>query len=236
MNKDINETVSFMNEFNALFLENKSSIGNNIEFGFASPSISISTVKSLSKYNKYIGAENTYFLDKGSVTGEISPQMAISVGANFIIVGHSERRAIFNETDEIINKKMKAVLASGVVALLCVGETLDEYKAGKTKQVVSNSIIKCLEGINDFSKVIIAYEPVWAIGTGETATPEQAQEVCAYIRTLLKDKSIPIQYGGSVKPENVKEILAKPDIDGALVGGASLDPKLMIGLLTLNAK
>jgi triosephosphate isomerase len=160
MNKDINEAASFMETFNTLFEKNKSLIGENIECGFAIPAIDISIVKKLSKYNKYIGAENVYFLESGSVTGEISPSMAKSVGANFAIVGHSERRAIFHETDEIVNKKMKAVLAKGLTAVLCVGETIEQYKAGKTKDIVKTSITKALEGITDFSNVIIAYEPV----------------------------------------------------------------------------
>lgn len=235
MNKTIDETIEFMDKFNTLFEKNKNLIKTNIEYGFAATSISIPTLKNKSKYNKYIGAQNTYFLEKGAVTGEISPSMAKNAGANFVIVGHSERRAIFNETDEIINKKLKLILENEMTAILCVGETLEEYKAGKTKEVIKKAIEKDLDGINDFSKIIIAYEPIWAIGTGETATPEQAQEMCAYIRSLLIDKSIPIQYGGSVKPENVKDILTKKDIDGALVGGASLNPESMIRLLTLNA-
>ena len=234
MNKTITETKEFMDEFNSLYVKSEFKMVKNIEFGFAVPSINISEVSKYTEFNKYIGAENVYFLENGAVTGEISPSMAKSVGANFVIVGHSERRKIFNETDEIVNKKMKAVLNSGMTALLCIGETLEEYNAGKTKEVLKNSLIKSLKGIDNLDNVIIAYEPIWAIGTGKTATAELAQDICCYIRTLLKDKTVPIQYGGSVKPENIKEILSKDDIDGVLVGGASLIPSSMIKLLTLN--
>ena len=234
MNKTICDTKNFMEEFNSLFSKNKEFISKDIDFGFAVPSINISEVKKYSHFNKYIGAENVYFLDSGAVTGEISPSMAKCVGSNFVLVGHSERRKIFNETDEIVNKKIKAVLDKNMTALLCIGETLEQYNSGKTKDVLKESLLKSLEGINNFENIIIAYEPIWAIGTGKTATPELAQDICAYIRSLLKDKNIAIQYGGSVKPENIKEILSKNDIDGVLVGGASLDPLSMIKLLTLN--
>jgi len=172
-----------------------------------------------------------YFQPNGAFTGEISTAMLKDVGCRFVIVGHSERRHILGETDDLVNKKLKASLAAGLDAILCVGETLDERDASRTMAVVERHVRQGLAdvGADDARRVTIAYEPVWAIGTGRNATPAQAQEVHKEIRGILTDvydaalaDSIRIQYGGSVKPDNAAEIMAQPDVDGALVGGASL--------------
>ena len=188
--------------------------------------------KKIEGTNIALGAQNMYGEEKGAYTGEISPPMLLDVGCEYVILGHSERRQYFKESNEQINKKVKAALYFKLVPVLCVGEKLEERKAGRAKEVVATQIRKCLKGVNllDGKKLVIAYEPVWAIGTGETATPEQAQEMHLFIRNILREllgkelaSAIRIQYGGSVKPENIKNLMCQPDIDGALVGGASLE-------------
>ncbi len=178
-----------------------------------------------------LGAQNLYFEESGAYTGEISASMLKSVGCEYVIIGHSERRTIFKEKDELLNKKIKKALASGLKPIFCVGETLQEREESITEKVINTQIVNGLKEIpaEEMEKIIIAYEPVWAIGTGKTATPGQAQEVHVFIRNLISElysKEIAgkliIQYGGSVKPDNAKELLSQPDIDGALVGGACL--------------
>ena len=178
-----------------------------------------------------VGAQNMYFEPEGAFTGEISTKMILSAGADWVLLGHSERRHVFGETCELVRKKLDAALEAGLGPILCVGETLDERKADRTEDVVTEHLTSALSGRGGDSvrKITIAYEPVWAIGTGETATPQQAQEVHAFIRKLLADgwddavaQDVRIQYGGSVKPANVAGLMAEADIDGALVGGASL--------------
>jgi len=179
-----------------------------------------------------LGAQNMFWEEKGAYTGEVSPLMLVDVGCRYVILGHSERREYFGETDENINKKVKAALKIGLTPLVCVGEKLEERKKGLAKRIVESQITKCFSDLSpsQVNRIVIAYEPVWAIGTGETATPEQAQEMHQFIREILQEmfddevaNSVRIQYGGSVKPDNIKELMAEPDIDGALVGGASLD-------------
>jgi triosephosphate isomerase len=182
-----------------------------------------------------------FFESSGAYTGEISAEMLKSVGCEYVILGHSERRSIFGETDPTINKKLKKALDSGLKPIFCVGELLEERESGIMEKVIQRQII---EGLNDISvaemgKIIIAYEPVWAIGTGKTASPEQAQEVHEFIRNLIKEKynesvaaNVIIQYGGSVKPDNAKDLLSRKDIDGALVGGACLKADSFIGIIT----
>jgi triosephosphate isomerase len=177
--------------------------------------------------NIALGAQNLFWEDEGAFTGEISAPMLKEAGCSYVIIGHSERRQYFGETDETVNKKLLSAVKHGLNAIVCVGETLEERETGKTLNVVEKQIrngLKSLE-IGNWSLVIIAYEPIWAIGTGRTATPEQAQEVHVLIRSLLPKEvagDVRILYGGSVKPENIKELMAQPDIDGGLVGGASL--------------
>ena len=178
-----------------------------------------------------LGAQNLYWEKEGAFTGELSPGMIKSTGASYVIIGHSERRQFFGETDETVNKKIKAALENGLNPIVCVGESLEEREANITDKIVSKQISGALDGLDAASaaKLIIAYEPIWAIGTGKTATPEQAQEVHKIIRDLVRSlyndeiaDNLVIQYGGSVKPENAQILLSQPDVDGALVGGACL--------------
>jgi len=178
-----------------------------------------------------LAAQDCYWEEEGAFTGEVSPKMLVDAGCSHVIIGHSERRQYFAETDETVNRKVKAAMAAGLVPIVCVGETLAERESSRTLDVLKRQVTGALAGI-DASKmagIIIAYEPVWAIGTGKTATDEMAQEAHAFIRSQLSGlggnstaAAIRILYGGSVKPENVKGLMAQPDIDGALVGGASL--------------
>ncbi len=180
-----------------------------------------------------VGGQNMHSEKEGAFTGEVSGPMLKEVGCEYCIVGHSERRRLFGETDEIVNGKLKACLREGLVPIFCVGETLPERDAGKTELVVQTQLTRGLEGIDGdaVKKFVIAYEPVWAIGTGRNATPEQAQEVHAFIHAFLEKQDggaktpVPVLYGGSVKPDNIGTLIKGPDIDGALVGGASLEPK-----------
>ncbi len=171
-----------------------------------------------------VAAQNVHTEEEGAFTGEISLKQAKNAGATHVIVGHSERRHLFGETDEMVNKKLKLAEKEGSIAILCVGEVLEDREAGKEKEVVKNQIVLALAGLETsfIEKVIVAYEPVWAIGSGEVATPEQAEEMHELIRTLIPEATRVI-YGGSVKPENCEELIEKPFIDGFLVGGASLD-------------
>ena len=179
-----------------------------------------------------LSSQNVCWEEKGAFTGEISPTMILDAGGSAAIIGHSERRQIFGETDEMINKRLRGGLNSGLMMILCIGETLEEREEGHTLKILENQLVKGLEGVTagDMEKIVVAYEPVWAIGTGKTATKEQAQDVHAFVRGVLEEKyeknvaeQTRILYGGSVKPSNVDELMAQPDIDGALVGGAALD-------------
>ncbi|MCD4812627.1 triose-phosphate isomerase [bacterium] len=190
-----------------------------------------------------LGAQNVYWEESGAFTGEVSSSMLKDAGCIYVVVGHSERRQYFGETNETVNQKVKAVLAAGLTPIVCVGETLPEREAGKVTDVVGDHVRNGLAGLSaeEIGEIVIAYEPVWAIGTGKTASPEQAQEVHKLIRDILTElagesvaQSVRIQYGGSVKPDNVKELMAKEDIDGALVGGASLKADSFIALVKFN--
>jgi triosephosphate isomerase (TIM) len=187
-----------------------------------------------------IGAQNMHFEEEGAFTGEVSPSQLASIHVDYVILGHSERREMFNETDEAVNKKVKAALAHGIVPIICCGETLEEREAGNTETKVSGQIRAALEGFTaeEASHMVLAYEPIWAIGTGKTATADDANQVCGAIREVVKElygadtaEAIRIQYGGSVKPENIVELLSKEHIDGALVGGASLQVESYLKLL-----
>jgi len=174
-----------------------------------------------------LGAQNLFWEDKGAFTGEISAAMLKSAGCKYVIVGHSERRQYFGETDSSVNMRLKKALEIGLSPIVCIGETLTERESGKTGEVIKKQFLGCFEGVADFGNIIIAYEPVWAIGTGRNATPQQAQEVHYLIRQLLSEQTIDFEnvrilYGGSAKPENARELFACADIDGFLVGGASL--------------
>lgn len=168
-----------------------------------------------------LGAQNMHDEPKGAFTGEISAHMLKDAGAQFVLLGHSERRHVFGETDRFINRKVKRALAEGIEPILCIGETLEQRESGHTHEVLKDQLLSSLEGIDDYSKILIAYEPVWAIGTGKVAHVDDAQSAHAFIRGLVGDR--PILYGGSVKPDNAQNLLQQPDIDGLLVGGASLE-------------
>lgn len=187
-----------------------------------------------------LGAQNMYFEESGAYTGEVSASMLKSAGCEYVILGHSERRTIFGESDEVINKKIKKALSAGLKPIFCVGELLEERENGTTSDVIKRQLLKGLEGISvdEMKNIIVAYEPVWAIGTGKTASPAQAQEVHEFIRDLIEinfsletANDITIQYGGSVKPDNAEELLSQNDIDGALVGGACLKADSFMGII-----
>jgi triosephosphate isomerase len=181
-----------------------------------------------------LGAQNVHWEDKGAFTGEVSPVMLAKLNVRYVIVGHSERRHLLGETDDMVNRKLRATLRAGMTPILCVGETLDQHEAGSAHDIVVGQLHAALAGVpaDAVAGLVVAYEPVWAIGTGRNATPDDAQSVCATIRTAVAGEhgvatgaGLRVQYGGSVKPANAAELLAAPDIDGALVGGASLEPE-----------
>ena len=226
MHKTIAEALEFANEV-------KDRVNNDkVEAVICAPFTLLKDLKQATKgTNIKIGAQNMHFEEKGAFTGEISPLMLKELDMDYVVIGHSERRQYFNETDETVNKKVLKALEVGIDPILCVGETLEEREAGNTKDVCKVQVEKALENVSkeDLAKVVIAYEPVWAIGTGKTATSEDANDVIAYIREVVANlygelaNEVRIQYGGSVKPSNVAEIMNQSDIDGALVGGASLE-------------
>ncbi len=194
----------------------------------------------LKNTNVKLGAQNMYFEDKGAFTGEISPQFLKEIGVEYVILGHSERRDIFKETDALINKKLQKALSINLKPIVCIGEHLEEREAGKTTDKIEYQINKTFKDLSkeEMLKVIIAYEPIWAIGTGKTASPEQAEEIHVFIRNLLSQKfdneiseSIRIQYGGSIKPNNAEDLFNKKNIDGGLVGGASLQSDSFIHII-----
>ncbi len=208
------------------------------------PFTSIAAVAEVIKgTNIALSAQNLHWEDKGAFTGEISADMLLDSGCKYVIIGHSERRQYFGETDETVNKKVKQALKKGLLPIMCVGETLAEREAGRLNDVISRQVTGGLKDVaaDEMKKVVIAYEPVWAIGTGKTATPEQANEVHALIRGKARSlygaeiaEGLRIQYGGSVTPDNVSQLMAMPDIDGALVGGASLKPDSFAALVNFK--
>ena len=190
--------------------------------------------------NVGIGAQNMHFEESGAFTGEISPAALEDIGVKYVILGHSERREMFNETDEAVNKKTLAAFKHNLTPIVCCGETLEQRENGETMAFVGSQIEKALQGLSEeqVKQKVIAYEPIWAIGTGKSSTAEDANEVCAHIRQVVKEQfsqeaadAVRIQYGGSVKPGNIKEYMSQPDIDGALVGGASLEAQSFLQLL-----
>ena len=213
---------------------------NNIDIGVAPTYLSLQAVKENADPRMIVAAQNCHFKENGAFTGEISIPMLKEYGIDWVIIGHSERRAYDNETNKKCHDKIEALLANHMVPVYCVGETLDEFEKGLTKEVVSRQVKEGLEGFKaeEVKELVIAYEPVWSIGTGKNASTEIAQDVCGYIRGLLRElfgevaEEIRVLYGGSVKPENIKAYLSCPDIDGGLVGGASLKKDSYEGLLT----
>lgn len=228
MNMNLSETIELISELKNSLSDLETDMGVIV----CPPYTSLETAKTLLKDTSIgLGAQNMHQADSGAFTGEVSADMLKSVGCEYVILGHSERRTIFKETDEQINEKIKKAISSGLKPIFCIGETLEERESGKTENVVQTQIKNGLSGISEseLENLIVAYEPVWAIGTGKTASPEQAQEVHKFIRKLLSDlysekfaENTTIQYGGSVKPDNAAELFSQPDIDGGLIGGASL--------------
>jgi triosephosphate isomerase len=187
-----------------------------------------------------LGAQNVHPEKEGAFTGEVSPTMLLDVGCRYVIVGHSERRHKLGESNGFINRKVKAALAAGLQVILCVGETLEERQANRTETVLNSQLLGCLAGVDaeGLHRLVIAYEPVWAIGTGQNATPAQAQQAHSYIRGQIAAqfgeelaRALPIQYGGSVKPDNAASLMGQPDVDGALVGGASLHAEQFVAIV-----
>ena len=228
MNMLPNEAIDYINEFTPLVKD------TNNEVILCVPYTDLFyALLNVQETNIKIGAQNMHYEEKGAYTGEISPKMLKSIGVEYVIIGHSERRQYYNETDETVNKKIKAAFENGLKPIVCVGETLEEREQGKTKEKITTQTRRALEGLTkeQVSKVIIAYEPIWAIGTGKTATSEDANNSIKEIREEIskiygKDVSecVIIQYGGSVKSSNAKELFTTSNIDGGLVGGASLKP------------
>lgn len=225
MNKTPQEAVALINELKPLLANAEA------EVVFCPPAVSLAAALEATKgSNIGIGAQNMYFEESGAFTGEIAPNMLTEMGVKYVILGHSERRQYFAETDETVNKKVLKALEHNLIPIVCVGESLEQREQGITEDLVRLQTKIALRGVpaERAKEVVIAYEPIWAIGTGRTATNEQAEEVCVAIRKVLKElyggvaEEIRIQYGGSVKPSNAKEIFGMPNIDGGLVGGASL--------------
>ncbi len=233
MYKTIPEALDYVGRFVPLV---KAAAG--VDMLIAPPFTAISAVagalRQMGRSDIIVAAQDVFYEEKGAFTGEVSPVMIKDAGGSFAIIGHSERRQYFHETDGIVNKKAKAALGKGLGIIICVGESLEERNTGRTFDILKRQVSEALAGFEqpDFSAAVFAYEPIWAIGTGVTATPAQAEEAHLFIRSVLKEVyggdmagDMRILYGGSVKPDNVDEIMACQDVDGALVGGASLDPE-----------
>lgn len=239
MNKTASEARGFFSEFIKLIKDVK-----DVEIIIAPPFTALSAAVDAVKDAKIkISAQDMFWEEKGAFTGEISPIMIKDAGCTLCIIGHSERRQYFGETDEAVNKKIKAALKFGLIPIVCIGENLKQREANKTMKVIETQLQGGLTGFseNDIDKIILAYEPVWAIGTGKTATPAQAQEVHKFIRDYIRKKAgdkiadgMRILYGGSVTPENIKGLMTEEDIDGALVGGASLKPDSFAGIVRFS--
>jgi triosephosphate isomerase len=237
MNNDLTQSEKLIVELKNLLQNEKP----NCDVIVCPPFTSLFEASKLLKGSQIkLGAQNMHFEESGAFTGEVSASMLKSAGCEYVILGHSERRTIFGETDELINKKIKKALSAGLKPIFCVGEILEERETGITNDVVKRQILNGLTGITEaeMKNIIIAYEPVWAIGTGKTATPAQAQEVHEFIRDLIEIEysletanDVTIQYGGSVKPDNAKELISQRDIDGALVGGACLKADSFLGII-----
>lgn len=239
MNKNLREAVDL-----AASLKKELSQIRTIDIVLCPPATNLLSVHEIIKDSQIeLGAQNLFWEKSGAYTGEISAEMLKSVGCHYVIIGHSERRQYFGETNDTVNKKMQCAIENGLVPIMCIGEVLEQREAGITNQVLEEQVRGGLKNLStgDMKKVIIAYEPVWAIGTGKTATSMQAQEAHSVIRNLVRAmynddiaNNLRIQYGGSVKPENAGSLLSQPDVDGALVGGASLDVKSFKGIIEAN--
>ena len=243
-NWKMNHTTAELNDFFTVLLKSyKLRAGVTVVVAPPAPYLAQAAHLAAKAEKIYIAAQNMYFEPKGAFTGEISAAMIKDSGARFVILGHSERRHIFGETDELISKKVLSALKAGLSPIFCIGELLEEREAGKTLEVVHRQLdaVLPLLSAEEMGATVIAYEPVWAIGTGKTATPLQAQEVHALVRRIISDRfgvkaagEVTIQYGGSVKPDNIDELMASEDIDGALVGGASLAAENFLRLINFK--
>lgn len=238
MNKTVQEAKDFVNELPAL------PDTNEVDSVICAPTLQLDALVNLTKegvaQGLQIGAQNAYFEDNGAFTGETSPAALEDLGVKYVVLGHSERREYFGETDEDVNKKSLAVFSHNMTPIICVGETLEEREAGKAESVVGGQVEAALKGFSkdQVKSTVIAYEPIWAIGTGKSSTSEDANQMCAHVRNVVagafsqeEADALRVQYGGSVKPENIKEYMAQSDIDGALVGGASLKVESFVALL-----
>ena len=233
MNKTAAEAEALINELKPLVAKSKPEVVICVPYTdlwVAKKAIEGSNIK--------LGAENVSWADSGAFTGEISADMLLEIGVEYVIIGHSERRQYFGETDASVNARMKQALAKGLKPIVCVGETLVEREKNKTKRVLKKQILDGFKDVSDLSNVVIAYEPVWAIGTGKTATAEDANKTIGYIRSLIRKtygaevaKKLRIQYGGSMKPSNAKELMAMRNIDGGLIGGAALKATDFAGIV-----
>ncbi len=236
MNKTHGEAVSFIEE-----VKNQVPSKEEVESVVCAPALFLKDMNDEAKGSEVaVGAQNMHFEENGAFTGEISPAALADLEIPYVIIGHSERRDMFNETDESVNKKLHAAFAHGITPIMCCGETDEEREAGKTEEVVTAQVEKGFEGLSEDQamKVVIAYEPIWAIGTGKSSSAEDANETCGIIRRYLLDmygqevaEAVRIQYGGSVKPENIEGYMAQEHIDGALVGGGSLKTDSFVKLV-----
>lgn len=236
MNKTVVEAMSFVTE-----VKDKLPSAECVEAVIGAPTLLLNGVKWESRESDLkIAAQNCYFEDEGAFTGETSPKALAALGVDYVIIGHSERRDYFHETDEEINKKAHAIFRNGMVPIICCGESLETYEAGQAVSFVDNQVTKALSGLtkDQVASLVIAYEPIWAIGTGKSATQDDAQNMCKAVREVVAREfgqevadKVRVQYGGSVKPENIDAYMACPDVDGALVGGASLQPDSFLALL-----
>ena len=239
-NWKMNKTVSEAREF-AEAVKNKIPSNSVVDSVIGAPTLFLTDLVDIAKGTDLkIAAQNCYFEDNGAFTGETSPAALEDLGVDYVIIGHSERREYFHETDEDINKKAKAIIAHNMTPIVCCGETLETYEAGKTAEWIKGQITAALAGLtaDQVSNLVIAYEPIWAIGTGKSADATIADNICGVVRQTVADlysndvaEKVRIQYGGSVKPENIAEYMAKENVDGALVGGASLQPDSFLALL-----
>lgn len=236
MYKTLSEAVSFIKD-----IRQQIPNSNQVDTVVCSPALFLDQlVKAAQSSDVKIGAQNMHFEESGAFTGEISPVALADLKVDYVILGHSERRDMFNETDEAVNKKVHAAFKHGLTPIVCCGETLDQHEASQTNAIIQAQIEKAFQGLTEgqMEQSVVAYEPIWAIGTGKSSSPEHANEVCHAIRSVIAKlfsqetaEKVRIQYGGSVKPENIKDFMAQSDIDGALVGGASLEPTSFLKLL-----
>lgn len=236
MNKTVDEAIAFVEA-----VKGQLPSLEVVESVIGASALLLNGVKFFSKDSELkVAAQNCYFENSGAFTGETSPQALSALGVDYVIIGHSERREYFHETDEEINKKAHAIFNNGMVPIICCGETLETYEAGNAVEFVSAQVKAALKGLTQeqIEKTVIAYEPIWAIGTGKSATQDDAQRMCKAVREVVAEEfgqaaadKVRVQYGGSVKPENIADYMACPDVDGALVGGASLEPQSFLALL-----